>query len=83
MTDSVDLTHKDMSAIDRNKSNLTGWICPKCGRSVSPYKDYCDCTTNITAVDKSELKSKSNTDNEYDSVFDPLIDDHILKEIKR
>lgn len=24
----------------------TGWICPRCKKSVSPYEKYCDCTDN-------------------------------------
>ena len=31
-----------------------GWICPKCGRGMAPWKSYCDCgdTWTITCANK-------------------------------
>lgn len=26
----------------------TGWICPKCGRGIAPWKSYCDCSDTWT-----------------------------------
>ena len=26
----------------------TGWVCPRCGRGVAPWKSYCDCNDNWT-----------------------------------
>ena len=26
-----------------NKEILQGWLCPRCGRIVSPFVNYCDC----------------------------------------
>ena len=29
----------------QNNLKLTGWICPKCNRGISPFVDVCPCTS--------------------------------------
>lgn len=35
----------------------TGWICPRCGRGVAPWKSYCDCGDNWTITCKTSTPS--------------------------
>lgn len=57
------------STTSSNKSEnkdkmIYGWICPVCGRGVSPYTDYCNCKYNeyFTFTVASTSTSNSNSD---------------------
>ena len=43
-TNSVDFGIDTKSTHDSTNKKLYGWICPLCGRGVSPYNNYCDCS---------------------------------------
>lgn len=35
----------------KNKNKMIyGWICPVCGKGVSPYTDYCNCKYNEYSI---------------------------------
>ena len=37
-----------------NKNKMIyGWICPVCGKGVSPYTDYCNCKYNEYSISYS------------------------------
>ena len=37
----------------------TGWICPKCGRGIAPWKSYCDCNDTWTITCGSGCRPNS------------------------
>lgn len=38
-----------------------GWICPKCGKVLAPWRAECDChKRNTVTTDKSNITDKSN-----------------------
>lgn len=39
-----------------------GWICPKCGKVLAPWRAECDChKRNTVTTDKSNITDKSDT----------------------
>ena len=34
------------ASIKDNNGSIYGWICPVCGKSISPYVSYCNCKFN-------------------------------------
>ena len=36
--------------VQPDKPLKTGWICPVCGRGMSPYESYCNCNSKESAV---------------------------------
>ena len=52
------------STTSSNKSEnkdkiIYGWICPICGRGVSPYMSYCNCKINEYSISNSAPDSDS------------------------
>ena len=39
-----------------------GWICPKCGKALAPWRAECDCHKKMTTTtDKSNITDQSDT----------------------
>ena len=36
--------------IASNSNMQYGWVCPKCGKVLAPWKDYCDCYLNTPYI---------------------------------
>lgn len=45
-----------------NKNKMIyGWICPVCGKGVSPYTSYCNCKFNEYSISNSTPNSTSDS----------------------
>lgn len=38
-----------------------GWICPVCGRGLSPYTSYCNCKKNLKGFNASNKTTYTST----------------------
>lgn len=50
----------------------TGWICPVCGRGVSPFVDYCPCQADwkITYGTGTTVSNAADIDTELTELFE-------------
>lgn len=49
-----------------NKNKMIyGWICPVCGKGVSPYTSYCNCKINEYSISNSTINSAPDSDSAY------------------
>ena len=47
---------------NENKNGMIyGWICPVCGKSISPYISYCNCKFNEYSTPTCNSTSTSTT----------------------
>ena len=58
------------STTSSNKSEnkdrmIYGWICPVCGKGVSPYTSYCNCKINEYSISNSTINSAPDSDSAY------------------
>ena len=63
---------------ENNPSGLMGWICPKCGRGLSPFTNYCPCSVNWEITFGTNL-TNSNTVSQHkqnlqDAKFMQIVD---------
>ena len=45
---------------DPTNKKLYGWICPVCGRGLSPYTNECSCYLTIEYINTDSTINKSN-----------------------
>jgi len=38
-----------------------GWICPKCGRGIAPWKSYCECSESWTITCANKVSNPHST----------------------
>lgn len=44
---------KSSNKSENKDKMIYGWICPVCGKGVSPYTDYCNCKFNEYSISYS------------------------------
>jgi hypothetical protein len=76
---SENLKEDILNAVKEPVGGLMGWICPVCGRGLSPYTSSCPCTINreitcetgttpIYGTDRTNFKHIANL---YEARFKP------------
>lgn len=65
-TSSSNTTSTTSSNKSENKDKMIyGWICPVCGKGVSPYTSYCNCKINEYSISNSTINSAPDSDSVY------------------
>lgn len=49
------------------EKKMYGWICPKCGSVLSPWKERCDCTQYCVCGSKENSMCSCSTTEDCDS----------------
>ena len=65
------------STANSGTTGLMGWICPKCGRGLSPYTDYCPCSVSLEITYGTNLtdnKISQHEQNVQDAKFMQIVD---------
>lgn len=61
-TSNSNTTSTTSSNRSENKDKMIyGWICPVCGKGVSPYTSYCNCKINEYSISNSTPNSTSDS----------------------
>ena len=65
-TSSSNTTSTTSSNKSENKNKMIyGWICPVCGKGVSPYTSYCNCKINEYSISNSTINSAPDSNSVY------------------
>lgn len=65
-TSNSNTTSTTSSNKSENKDKMIyGWICPVCGKGVSPYTSYCNCKINEYSISNSTINSAPDSDSVY------------------
>ena len=69
-TSSSNTTSTTSSNRSENKDKmLYGWICPVCGKGVSPYATYCNYNFNEYSISNSIPNSTPNSGSVYTKLY--------------
>ena len=49
------------ASIKDNNGSIYGWICPVCGKCISPYISYCNCKFNEYSTPTCNFNSTSTS----------------------
>ena len=49
------------ASIKNNNGSIYGWICPVCGKGISPYISYCNCKFNEYSTPTCNFNSTSTS----------------------
>lgn len=65
-TSNSNTTSTTSSNKSENKDKMIyGWICPVCGKGVSPYTSYCNCKINEYSISNSTTNPATDSDSVY------------------
>lgn len=61
MADTMKNDYKDEAERNTASGMNYGWICPVCGRGLSPYMSYCNCRKNLKGFNTSNKTTYTST----------------------